>query len=114
MLAGLGGTYLSLSYTPGWKENMTSGQEWIAIAMVIFALWNPWRAALGALLFGGINVLQFYFEARQFTLIPSSILRMSPYLFTITILVIVTRRKVVRKRSGAPASLGPPFQREED
>jgi simple sugar transport system permease protein len=114
MLAGLGGAYLSLSYSPGWKENMTSGQGWIAIAMVIFALWNPWRAALGALLFGGINALQFYFEARQFTLIPSYILRMFPYLFTIFVLVIVTRRKAIRRRLGAPASLGLPFQREED
>ena len=114
MLAGLGGAYLSLSYTPGWKENMTSGQGWIAIAMVIFALWNPWRAALGALLFGGINALQFYFEARQITLIPSYILRMLPYLFTIAILVIVTRWKAVRRRAGAPASLGLPFQREGD
>jgi simple sugar transport system permease protein len=114
MLAGLGGAYLSLSYTPGWKENMTSGQGWIAIAMVIFALWNPWRAALGALLFGGINALQFYFEARQITLIPSYILRMLPYLFTIAILVVITRWKTVRKTSGAPASLGLPFQREGD
>ena len=113
MLAGLGGAYLSLSYTPGWKENMTSGQGWIAIAMVIFALWNPWRAALGALLFGGINALQFHFEARQITLIPSYILRMLPYLFTIAILVVITRWKTLRKRGSAPASLGLPFQREE-
>jgi simple sugar transport system permease protein len=113
MLAGLGGAYLSLCYTPGWKENMTSGQGWIAIAMVIFALWNPWRAALGALLFGGINALQFYFEARQFTLIPSYILRMLPYLFTIAILVIITRWKTLRKKGSAPAGLGLPFQREE-
>jgi ABC-type uncharacterized transport system permease subunit len=113
MLAGLGGAYLSLCYTPGWKENMTSGQGWIAIAMVIFALWNPFRAVLGALLFGGVNALQFYFEARQITLIPSYMLRMLPYLFTIAILVIITRQKKVRKRVGAPAGLGLPFQREE-
>ena len=113
MLAGLGGAYLSLGYTPGWKENMTAGQGWIAIAMVIFALWNPLRAVLGALLFGGVNALQFYFEARQITVIPSYVLRMLPYLFTIAILVIITRKKAVRRRTGAPASLGLPFQREE-
>ena len=112
MLAGLGGAYLSLSYTPGWKENMTAGQGWIAIAMVIFALWNPWRAAFGALLFGGINALQFHFDARQLTIIPAYILRMLPYLFTIAILVVVTRWKTIRKRSGPPGSLGLPFQRE--
>jgi general nucleoside transport system permease protein len=113
MMAGMGGAYLSLSYTPGWKENMTSGQGWIAIAMVIFALWNPWRAVLGALLFGGVNALQFYFDARQLTVIPSYILRMLPYLFTIAILVIITRSKTVRRRSAAPAALGLPFKREE-
>jgi len=112
MLAGLGGAYLSLSYTPGWKENMTAGQGWIAIAMVIFSLWNPWRAAFGALLFGGINALQFYFDARQLTIIPAYILRMLPYLFTIVILVVITRWKSIRKRSGPPGSLGLPFQRE--
>jgi ABC-type uncharacterized transport system permease subunit len=112
MLAGLGGAYLSLAYTPGWRENMSSGQGWIAIAMVIFALWNPWRAALGAMLFGLVNALQFTLEARQISLLPSYLLRMLPYLFTILILVLITRSKGVRKRSGAPASLGIPFARE--
>ena len=112
MLAGLGGAYLSLSYTPGWKENMTSGQGWIAIAMVIFALWDPLRAVVGALLFGVINALQFYFEARQFTLVPSYILRMLPYLFTIAVLALTTRWKALGKKRGAPAGLGLPFKRE--
>ncbi len=111
-MAGLGGAYLSLAYTPGWKENMTAGQGWIAISMVIFALWNPWRAALGALLFGAVNALQFTLEVRQVALIPSYILRMLPYLFTILILVVVTRSKEVRRRAGAPAALGLPFERE--
>jgi simple sugar transport system permease protein len=112
MLAGLGGAYLSLAYTPGWRENMSSGQGWIAIAMVIFALWSPSRAALGALLFGLVNALQFTLEARQISLLPSYLLRMLPYLFTILILVLTTRSKGLRKRSGAPASLGVPFERE--
>ncbi len=112
MLAGLGGAYLSLAYTPGWKENMSSGQGWIAIAMVIFALWNPWRAALGAMLFGVVNALQFTLEARQVSLLPSYLLRMLPYLFTILILVLITRSERARKRSGTPASLGIPFERE--
>jgi ABC-type uncharacterized transport system permease subunit len=81
---------------------------------VIFALWNPLRAVLGSLFFGGINALQFFFEARQFTLIPSYILRMLPYLFTIAILVITTHSKAARRRASAPASLGLPFQREEN
>ncbi len=111
-LAGLAGAYLSLAYAPGWKENMSSGQGWIAIAMVIFALWNPWRAALGALLFGVVNALQFTLEAQQVTVIPSYILRMLPYLFTIGILVIITRSKRNRRSAVAPAGLGVPFERE--
>lgn len=89
---------------------MTSGQGWIA--MVIFALWNPWRAALGSLLFGGVNALQFTLEARQINVIPSYVLRMLPYLFTIAILVLITRLQRVRGRAGAPANLGVPFERE--
>jgi len=113
MMAGLGSAYLSPSYSPGWKENMAAGQGWIAIAMVIFALWNPWRETLGALLFGGVNALQFSFDARQITLIPSYVLRMLPYLFTIGILILMTRGAAARKMAAAPAALGLPFQREE-
>ena len=112
-LAGLGGAYLSLGYTPGWKEQMTGGQGWIAIALVIFAMWDPLRAAAGALLFGFINAFQFYCQAAGLTLIPSYVLRMLPYLFTIGVLVIVTRWEAARKRMGAPAALGIPFEREQ-
>lgn len=112
-LAGLGGAYLSLAYTPGWKEQMTGGQGWIAIALVIFAMWDPLRAALGSLLFGFINALQFYSQAAGLIFIPSYILRMLPYLFTIGVLVLITRWERVRKRVGAPAALGVPFEREQ-
>lgn len=112
-LAGLGGAYLSLAYTPGWKEQMTGGQGWIAIALVIFAMWDPVRAAAGALLFGFINAFQFYCQAAGMTLIPGYVLRMLPYLFTITVLVVITRWEAAKKRIGAPAALGLPFEREE-
>ncbi|MGQ9631524.1 MAG: ABC transporter permease [bacterium] len=112
-LAGLGGAYLSLSYTPGWKEGMTGGQGWIAIALVIFAVWNPLLGALGALFFGFINAMQFYFQASGLSAVPSYILRMLPYIFTILVLVIVTRWKGGRRRIGAPAALGLPYSREE-
>ncbi|MGD8586772.1 MAG: ABC transporter permease, partial [Chloroflexota bacterium] len=59
MLMGTAGAYLSLSYTPGWTENLTGGRGWIVIALVIFATWDPLRAVVGALLFGGINAIQF-------------------------------------------------------
>jgi ABC-type uncharacterized transport system permease subunit len=112
-LAGLGGAYLSLAYTPGWKENMTGGQGWIAIALVIFATWDPLRATLGAFLFGFINAFQFYCQAAGLTLIPGYVLRMLPYLFTIAVLVIITRWGAARRRVGAPAALGIPFEREQ-
>jgi simple sugar transport system permease protein len=112
-LAGLGGAYLSLAYTPGWKEQMSGGQGWIAIALVIFATWDPLRATLGALLFGFINAFQFYCQAAGLTLIPGYVLRMLPYLFTIAVLVIITRWGAAKKRVGAPAALGIPFEREQ-
>ena len=59
-MAGLGGAFLSLSYTPMWVEEMTAGRGWIALALVVFASWRPWRLLLGAYLFGGVTILQLY------------------------------------------------------
>lgn len=112
MLVGLGGAHLSLAYTPGWTENLTSGRGWIAIALVIFATWNPARAVLGALLFGGVNAIQFRLQAAG-TTIPAAFLNMLPYVFTIIVLVLITWWEAFRKRVGAPAALGLPYMREE-
>ena len=57
-MAGIGGAYLSLAYTPMWIENMTAGRGWIALALVVFATWRPGRVLLGAYLFGGVTILQ--------------------------------------------------------
>ncbi len=111
-MAGLGGAYLSLAYTPGWKENMTMGQGWIAIAMVIFATWYPFRAFAGALLFGALAALQFYFQATGVEIIPVNVLRMIPYLATILVLIVVMRLDRAQGRGAAPAALGVPFSRE--
>ncbi len=112
MLVGLGGAHLSLSYTPGWTENITGGRGWIAVALVIFATWDPIRSVAGALLFGGVNAIQFRLQAAG-TTIPASLLNMLPYILTIVVLVIVTWFESLRKRVGAPASLGIPYVREE-
>lgn len=109
---GLGGAHLSLSYTPGWTENLTGGRGWIVIALVIFAMWNPARAVLGAILFGGINAIQFRLQAIG-TTIPSSFLNMLPYLMTIIVLVVMTWWETLKKRIGAPAALGVPYMRED-
>ncbi|MBN1657278.1 MAG: ABC transporter permease [Anaerolineae bacterium] len=112
MLMGLGGAHLSLAYTPGWTENLTGGRGWIAVALVIFATWDPWRAVIGAILFGGVNAIQFRLQAAG-TTIPAAFLGMMPYIFTIVVLVIITWWEAFSKRVGAPAALGLPYVREE-
>jgi general nucleoside transport system permease protein len=112
MMAGLGGAHLSLAYTPGWTEHLTGGRGWIAIALVIFATWDPVRAVVGALLFGGVNAIQFRLQATG-TTIPSSLLNMLPYILTVVVLVAITWFESFRKRVGPPAALGLPYMREE-
>jgi simple sugar transport system permease protein len=112
MLVGLGGAHLSLAYTPGWAENITGGRGWIVIALVIFAMWNPVRSVLGAILFGGINAVQFRLQAAG-TTIPAAFLNMLPYLATVLVLVVVTWWETLSKRIGAPAALCKPYIREE-
>ncbi|KKM12785.1 ABC transporter permease [Clostridiales bacterium PH28_bin88] len=111
MLAGLGGAYLSLAYAPSWVENMTAGRGWIAVALVIFATWNPVRAMLGAYLFGGVDALGFRLQALGIT-IPFYFLKMLPYLFTVAVLIFATRQTRL-KRIGAPGALGLAYDREE-
>ncbi len=113
-LAGLAGGALSLAYTPGWKEGMTGGQGWIAIAMVVFATWNPLRVFLGALLFGGLTALQFYFQVAGggAEVVPVYLLQMAPYVLTIAVLAAVNRVGMARGRgAAAPGDLGVPFAR---
>jgi ABC-type uncharacterized transport system permease subunit len=111
-LAGAGGAYLSLAYAPTWLENMTAGRGWITVALVIFAMWNPWRALLGAYLFGGVDALGFRLQAMGIV-IPSFLLKMLPYLFTIAVLIIVTRQVMKKRAGGAPGALGLAYHREE-
>ncbi|SEO71855.1 nucleoside ABC transporter membrane protein [Salinihabitans flavidus] len=98
--AGLGGAYISLIRVPQWTEGMTAGIGWIALALVVFASWKPWRVLLGAYLFGGISVLQLNLQAAGIA-IPVEYLAMSPYIVTILVLVSLSADK-----SRAPASLG--------
>jgi len=105
--AGLGGAYLSLAYTPMWAENMSAGRGWIALALVVFAVWQPGRLLLGAYLFGGIGVLQLHGQALGLA-VPSQLMSMLPYLATILVLVLISR-DAGRIRRNAPASIGKPF-----
>ncbi|MGP9789792.1 ABC transporter permease [Roseinatronobacter sp. NSM] len=105
--AGLGGAYLSLIRVPQWTEGMTVGAGWIALALVVFASWRPWRAMAGAYLFGGVVVLQLNLQAAGVR-IPVEYLSMSPYLITIAVLVIISSGKA-RGSLNAPGSLNRPF-----
>jgi simple sugar transport system permease protein len=122
-LAGLAGATISLSVSPGWYSSQTtSGQGWIAIGLVIFAQWDPLRAALGGYLFGairrGILDLQgpaILFGFKNPLYVNSNFgffLQMAPYLLTIIALVLGSRA-AIRKRLGAPAALGLPYIRGE-
>ncbi|MBE1297418.1 ABC transporter permease [Phycobacter azelaicus] len=101
--AGMGGAYISLIRVPQWTEGMTAGIGWIALALVVFASWKPWRVLLGAYLFGGVTVVQLNLQAAGVA-IPVEYLAMSPYLITIVVLVILSADK-----SSAPAALGRNF-----
>jgi simple sugar transport system permease protein len=123
MLAGLAGATISLAVAPGWFSEMTTaGQGWIAVGLVIFAQWDPIRAAAGSYTFGALRRLvldiqgptmifglenPFYYNPYW-----GFFLQMLPYAFTIIVLVIGSR-EAVRKRIGAPAALGLPYIRGE-
>jgi len=123
LLAGLGGATISLAISPGWfSELTTGGQGWIAIGLVIFAQWDPVRAAVGSYAFGALRRLildiqgptvllglrnPFYYQPYY-----GFFLQMLPYAFTVIVLVIGSR-EAIRKRLGAPAALGDPYIRGE-
>jgi simple sugar transport system permease protein len=123
VLAGLAGATISLAVSPGWfSELTTAGQGWIAVGLVIFAQWDPIRAALGSYAFGALRRLildiqgptmlfgmrnAFYYNPYL-----GFFLQMLPYAFTVIVLVIGSR-EAIRKRLGSPAALGNPYIRGE-
>ena len=107
-MAGLGGAYLSLAYSPMWMEQMTAGRGWIALALVVFATWRTERVLMGAYLYGSISILQLHAQALGVGIAPQ-IMSMLPYLATIIVLVFISRDSTKIKLN-APASLGKDFQ----
>jgi ABC-type uncharacterized transport system permease subunit len=105
--AGLAGGYLSLAYTPQWIENMTAGRGWIALALVVFGSWLPWRVAFGAYLFGTVMILGFAVQTKGLG-IPPQFLSSLPYLVTIIALVVISGNRALT-RTNTPACLGQPF-----
>ncbi len=123
--AGLAGAHLSLVYTPQWVENMTAGRGWIALALVVFASWRPWRVLAGAYLFGAISIAQLHIQAINLDdlaflpgplywvaglvkSVPSQFLSSLPYLATVIVLVLISRNRRLTMMN-TPASLGRPF-----
>jgi simple sugar transport system permease protein len=107
-MAGIGGAYLALAYTPLWIEDMTAGRGWIALALVVFAAWSPTRVMLGAWLFGGMAVAQLFAQGYGIK-VPTQLLAALPYIVTIVALVIISRNPRTL-RLNAPASLAQPFR----
>lgn len=109
-LCGLGGAYLSLVYVPAWQDYVTAGRGWIAVALVIFATWNPYKALLGSYLFGGLDIIGFRIQGIGIH-ISQYLIDMLPYVVTIFVLVMVSFRK--SKENSPPKGLGNPYFREE-
>ena len=109
-LCGLGGAYLSLVTIPVWQDGVTGGRGWIAVALVIFASWNPTKAMLGAFLFGGLDILGFRLQSQG---IPVSqyLIDMLPYIATVVVLILSTKNN--RREDRPPGDLGVPYYREE-
>lgn len=115
-LCGVGGAYLSLVFVPRWQNNITAGAGWIAVALVIFSIWNPIRAIFGAYLFGALRGVGFKLQGGiplfgKQIIIPSQLLDMLPYLATILVLVFISLRK--KRENQPPNGLGNPYFRED-
>ncbi len=108
-MAGIGGVCFPLLLTPQWVERLTSGRGWIALALVVFAAWRPFRLLAGAYLFGLIATMELYAKAAggPFRIIPSEVWASLPYLATILVLVLISLRR--DGSASAPACLGRPF-----
>jgi simple sugar transport system permease protein len=109
-LVGLAGAYISVVSTKLWIAGMTGGRGWIAVGLVIFARWSPWKALVGALLFGCIEALIPQLAAAGVQL-PQYFLMMTPYAVTLGVMVWVALAR--RDGDDEPGALGQPYVREE-
>lgn len=110
MIAGLGGLYFVMDYTAGaWTNNGFGDRGWLAIAIVIFALWKPKSAILSSFIFGGLYIICVYIPGLSSS--AKEIIKMLPYLVTIVVLVAISARK--KKEHQPPQSLGLTYFREE-
>ena len=109
MIAGLGGLFFIMDYSGGiWSNNGFGDRGWLAIAIVIFAIWRPSLAIPASYLFGALYIL-FHYLSLPMQMIP--ILQMLPYVVTILALIVTSVRK--KRENQPPASLGLSYFREE-
>ena len=110
IIAGLGGLYYVMDYACGvWSNDGFGDRGWLAIALVIFAVWKPNLSIFGSILFGGLLVVHNYIP--NLTMASQEIFKMTPYVVTIIVLVIVSMRR--KRENLPPASLGLSYFREE-
>lgn len=110
MIAGLGGLYYVMDYASGvWSNDGFGDRGWLAIALVIFAVWKPDLAVLGSFLFGGLYIVYLYIPG--IALRTQELIKMLPYIVTIIVLIISSMRD--KKENQGPASLGLSYFREE-
>lgn len=109
-LCGLGGAYLSLVRVPIWQADVVNGRGWIAVALVIFVSWNPLKAFLGAMLFGGLSIVGLRMQAMGVS-VSQYLVDMIPYVSTIVIVILSSYKKGKEKQP--PRDLGNPYFREE-
>lgn len=109
-LCGLGGAYLTLVYVPAWQENITAGRGWIAVALVIFATWNPYKALLGSYFFGALSIAGLYLQKYDIKM-SLFLIDMLPYVVTIIVLIFISMKKV--RENSPPKALGEPYFRED-
>ena len=109
-IAGLGGLYFVMDYTGGaWTNGGFGDRGWLAIALVIFAIWNPRFGIIGSFLFGGLFILPVQFSGLSAA--ATELIKMLPYVVTILVLIITSLTK--RKETQPPQSLGLSYFREE-
>lgn len=112
IFGSLAGAYFFIGFHPFWREEVTAGRGFIALALVILATWNPLRAILGAYIFGGVETFQYRLQLFGLGAQSPYFLAMLPYIVTIITLIAISTESI-KKRLGAPASLGMPYSREE-
>ena len=96
-MAGIGGAFMSVFYTPMWVEGMVAGRGWIALSLVVFATWRPARVMIGAYLFGGCMIAQMFVQGSGVRInIPAQFLSAMPYAATVLVLVLISRNRGTR------------------